>query len=403
MSIEVEYNYDSDKHFAPPIRIQWVARNQNRLTQERWIFIHCCGGIGYEKRSNVISSEYSCKSAKYEVPVTKFHHVGRLNLLRTSHNQVVTRTPPLAKWSCCEEGIPRWDDAWSSRDGRIPFDLVDSGCLEGMYDCDAESASVPRAFKASTFALIAKPLKRKPKTHACAGKTASHASSGLQTVLIEKDKVMNPFKIGFTQKSVLKQFSDKSLPSVLETAVLILKCELKVEEVPTIRVATRSNSEDDEFFTCDNRRLFLFKMLGIEEVNVDWIQWTSEFDDKLDQNIRFDPETRFNATKDDILACRDECYFNLLIEGDSNEIFQIPTNCVGYIIGSEGNTIKRLCLIFGANIGINQYPISSLLCSVLISRKKKARKAYQPVAAKKTIVKMVVKLLDRKQKVQKKD
>lgn len=64
--------------------------------------------------------------------------------------------PPLAKWSCCKEEIPRWDDAWNSRDGMIPFDLVDSGCLEGMYDSKRVSKSFSR--HSLLYPLLAKPL-----------------------------------------------------------------------------------------------------------------------------------------------------------------------------------------------------------------------------------------------------
>lgn len=152
--VKVNYSYDSDEHFAPPVRIIWITRSKHQ--RERWIFIHCCGQIGLIGLSDIISSSYAFKSAEYKMPVTKRHHAGNMLCWRTSHNQVVTRTPPLAKWSCCKEEIPRWDDTWNSRDGMIPFDLVDSGCLEGMYDSKRVSKSL--LWHSILYPLLAKPL-----------------------------------------------------------------------------------------------------------------------------------------------------------------------------------------------------------------------------------------------------
>lgn len=95
--------------------------------------------------------------------------------------------------------------------------------------------------------------------------------------------------------------------------VQISKGDIKIEQISTIRVATQRNSEKGNFYTCDNRRLFVFRVLDIDEVKVEWIEWTAEFDDKLKQNIRFDSDSRFffKVGKEDILAYRNDFLLGL--------------------------------------------------------------------------------------------
>ena len=314
-SLEIDFSYDDEQHYAPPIRIKWVTRSINATSYERWIFIQCCGQIG-QKEEGLITSRHPCKGqpdrgrfVSQTIEVTKKHHPGQLILKRITHSQVVKHKPPLAVWKCCGAKIPPWSEAWQSRYGKIPFELVDSGCKEGKYvNTGPFGSSVGDSGATSNrdVALRAKPIAQRPKAPKKSAKKSSGPSSGEETVIIKNRKLMNPTDIKFTQKTVLKTFSDPSKPSVLELMQLIFDGAVNVEELPKIRVATPLNKEQpgNSFFSCDNRRLFLFKALLLKEIEVQWIEWTSEFDSKLDQNIRMDPETRMEASDEGLNAFR---------------------------------------------------------------------------------------------------
>ena len=126
---------------------------------------------------------------------------------------------------------------------------------------------------------------------------------------------MDPKFIKFTQRSVLKTFTDSTKPSLLDAMQQIFGGEIDIDDFPSIRVATRNNTDSKcSFYTCDNRRLLMFKVLRIKKVYVQWIRWSSEFDGKLKQNIRLDPKTRVETDYQGIDAFRDDFvdkYFEL--------------------------------------------------------------------------------------------
>ena len=359
--------------------------------------------MGLLTGDNIITSFHQCKGNLFSssTQVTKRHHPGRLKLLRTSFSHIRKFAPPLAKWDCCGEELPRWDDSWQSRDRKIPFSLVDNGCEPGQY-CETEPDD-SISISSNDFALLAKPLVLKPKAPKRSPKQSSGPSSGDQTVIIESNKLMNPQEIKFTQNSVLKRFSDPSRPSVLNTMKAILDGNIDIEEFPSIRVATPDNQDSPgRFYTCDHRRLLIFKVLRMEEVFVDWVEWTDEFTSKLRQRIVCDPQTRVKADRDGIDGFRDEFvehYFEYSIKEQGDFRLYIPQKCAGYLIGTNGQTIRRFCHKYATHINVSalskHHPVGSLFDIVVItySEKEDAEIEYVPGKAKREHVKMVRKLL----------
>lgn len=406
MSLCVDYAYDEEEHYAPPIRIQWVTRAKSS-SHERWIFVQCCGQMGRIVRrgeEQLITSLYRCKGRQFSsnVEVTEHHHSGKLILMRTSYSQIVKHTPPLAQWNCCGAAIPRWDDSWDSRDKKIPFRRVDTGCKEGRYP---NTGSVYSSSEDREIALCAKPLIRKPKAPTKSSNKSSGPSSGEQTVVTQVNKLMNPEQIKFTQASVLKTFSDSSKPSLLTAMQQIFDGYLNIEDFPRIRIASRGNKESPGYFyTCDNRRLLLFKIRRVKEVSVKWIQWTSEFDAKLCQNIRFHPQTRVMANTEGINAFRKvfvKLLFETSAENHDHSLLYIPKETVGYVIGTQGRTKEIISHKYATHVKIRPLPIqhhaSALTDVVKISYREDLNAENEFVAGntRKEHVKMVRKLLSR--------
>ena len=77
--------------------------------------------------------------------------------MRTSRNQVKSRKPPLAVWNCCHVRIENWQDHWSSRDRKIPFEIVDSGCKDGQWnEFENDSNEDEDVYFGNKFARVAK-------------------------------------------------------------------------------------------------------------------------------------------------------------------------------------------------------------------------------------------------------
>ena len=178
-------------------------------------------------------------------------------------------------------------------------------------------------------ALVARPLKRRTKP------SSSGKSSGAETLVIEKDRAMDPRDIRFTQNTVERSFSDGR--QLLDVMLEMFHGKMKIEEIPQIRVASRPGVSGDEFYSVDNRRLLMFKILRIDEIHVTRILWTSEFDGKLRQNVPYDPITRVKLDQGGIKAFRNEVVRNIF-ETSSKE-----TNEAGQF--SRTGKPDRFCLI----------------------------------------------------------
>ena len=289
---------------------------------------------------------------------------------------------------------------------KVDYAYDEEGCEKGAYRYTGSVDS--SGSDEEDVALMAKPLLRKPKTPKRLSKQSSGPSSGEQTFVIQDDKLMNPEEIRFTQMSVLKTFSDSSKPSLVTAMQQIFDGDLDIKHIPHIRVAQADESEafPGSFYTCDNRRLLLFKILRVKEVSVQWIVWSSEFDSKLNQNITFDPDTRVMVKTDgDINAFR-KVFVRMLFEKSAehyeSSLLCIPEEFVGYIIGIKGRTKGRLSYIYGTQIKIrvlaDEHPASALSDVVEISYRENlnAKNKFVAGKARKEHVKMVRKLQRRK-------
>ena len=81
-----------------------------------------------------------------------------------------------------------------------------------------------------------------------------------------------------TQGTVQDHFSEGG--PVLKLALQLLRGEVRHTSIPRIRVAER----EGEYYSADNRRLFIYKALYLnKEVTVNLIPWSQEFDCKRAQ------------------------------------------------------------------------------------------------------------------------
>jgi len=226
-SVRQRCRYDPDLHYAPPIRIQWMTRSKE-LSTKRWVFAQCCGQtekVKTDENGRTITSLHPCKLTP-SINVTEKHHSGKLRLLRITFSCVRKRAPNLAVWDCCGASIPRWDDSWDSRDGKIPFEYVNTGCQMGHYiqaeeyDDDDDDDDKNWEQMNPQIALVARPLvTRRSKPHSQRS-TRSGPSSGTETVVLEQNKMLKVDSIEFSQNSAEQSFSNGT--PIIDTAVEIV-------------------------------------------------------------------------------------------------------------------------------------------------------------------------------------
>ena len=289
--IKQECLYDESEHHASPVSLKWALPKGNRTNNEslvRWVFIRCCGQIGKVSEEGIVHSTWSCTKNR-NINVADTHHSGRLILGRTTRSQVRARKPPLAVWSCCDMKIENWQASWDSKDFKIPFDFVNSGCKKGEWE-ERENGSESELedeysirYHGVAYARVAK--KRGVK----------HSNNKPPTYnIINGDLELMVLDIISCQNSVLTKFTDGT-PLFVNMFKLWIG-RLKVDDIPKIRVAKRQQM----YYSIDSRRLFMYKALGIEKINVDEVEWMEEFDSKLRQNPRLldansHLEARFDA------------------------------------------------------------------------------------------------------------
>merc|ERR1712216_552029 len=85
-----------------------------------------------------------------------------------------------------------------------------------------------------------------------------------------------------TQGTIHRLFSDGS--DVLETIRRIKAGALDVASLPPVRVAYDPSEIHGKLYSADNRRLFVFKVLGLRSIQARQVTWTKEFIDKLRQH-----------------------------------------------------------------------------------------------------------------------
>lgn len=264
--------YNSEAHAAAPIQLSWVTRNGSR-SNERWIFIRCCGQIGHIKSEGSVEAPNECSALRQPLDS---HHPGQLELLRSTRAQVTKNRGklPIARWTCCGQELDTWDDSWGSRDGRIPWKYVANGCREGLAtDDSAVQIVTPAQLVVQDFKLAPQARRRA----ACLAASHGRSSGTQQEDLGDID--INPMEVRNTQETIHRLFSDGS--DVLETIRRIKAGALDVASLPKIRVAY---DPSDICYSADNRRLFVFKVLGLLSIQARRVTWTKEFTDKLNQH-----------------------------------------------------------------------------------------------------------------------
>ena len=124
-----------------------------------------------------------------------------------------------------------------------------------------------------------------PGKTSTSGIRREHGFSGMEQKHIEI-KRLPPAAIRNTQTTVNKTFSNGV--SVMDTMLKLVRREMRIQDFPKVKVGRHTESE--EWYAVDNRRCFLFKvvcpLLGIDLVEVDIINWTSEFGCKINQAAR---------------------------------------------------------------------------------------------------------------------
>lgn len=453
--VEKDFYYDPEKHLAPPIRIQWIKLSGNVL-MERWVYAQCCGQTEKVRSSvdgRIISSVSPCRAHSISSSTPKTtgkHHPGTLVLKRCTRNEIIKHTPPLAEWSCCGAVIPAWDAAWDAPwCKQIPFEYVDTGCEDGPWDEEAGEKQDSKALESelvlaiqglgskrlqSNLALAAKPVNRRSRSssgissmggrsrsasgissfggrsrsgsgissYGGRSRSASGIAPGDQMIVLEKGKLVDPQNVKFTQETVERSFSDGSL--LLDVMAQIFHGQLKINDIPEVRVAVRVDQDNQGMFYClDNRLLLMFKLLRLDKVRVTLIEWMSEFDDKLEQNIPFDPESRVQLDKQGLRLFRKELV-KRIVEWNEEEPEKcipvyIPSKYAGYVIGASGKTIRLLEGKYGVKMYLEElkklrkkHPVPNLTDMVAITiQKRDGKENSNPNAARKQILKMVMK------------
>ena len=281
--------YDPNHHRAPPVELSWLTRNKRTAT--RWVFLRCCGRLGNEKSIDgatliTRSTVYNRRSVTGAIArngchndqahVTQRHHPGRLQLLtiRMSPSQLHKHgaVGGLARWSCCNAEVPAWLDHWSTLSGEVPFEVVDSGCVEGPWheDLDVGTGDDDVARLAGLNVARVARAYRRPNNHGGANKKPEY-------VVLNESITISVEGIQSCQKSVKTAFTDGK--KLLQTMFELWTEQISISDLPRIRVAQR----DEQWFAIDSRRLFLLKVLGVQSAEFTEISWMEEFDSKLRQ------------------------------------------------------------------------------------------------------------------------
>ena len=290
--------YDPNLHRAPPVELSWVSRNKSTAT--RWVFLRCCGRLGHEKTAEgqtmiVPSGVFNYRTASDATAhtalngchnkksrVTQRYHPGRLCLfnIRSSHSQLAKHGGGgLAFWSCCKAEVPAWQDHWSTRDGEVPFEVVDSGCVEGPWDEDLDVGvgddDVTR-MGGLDVARVARAYRR-PNNHG----GASHPP---QYDVLNESITLPVEDIQSCQNSVKTRFSDGK-KTLLQTMFELWTEQISISDLPKIRIA----QQNGQWYSIDSRRLFVLKVLGVQSADFTEISWMGEFDSKLRQRVKLEP------------------------------------------------------------------------------------------------------------------
>ena len=300
---EVTYTYDQDEHHAAPVELCW-ARRKGDTSHTRWVFIRCCGALGTPVRCPdgsgvlVVRSERGCSGSAQPARM----HPGDMVLLRATGSAVRKHGSalPTARWQCCRKvAIDRWDACWDlSNQGRVPQGLVATGCSDWDPVISAEGVSLTKHTRVGdadlTLARVARPSARRSRGHGSSG-----PSSGRELVVLCAELEVAVADVRPTQAFVCidtfdgtRNVFDVMLDLYLRhlapddagddnAAPLAARLVLRPSPWPRMRIAR--DPESGERWCCDNRRLFMHKVLGCETACAQEVAWMQEFADKRRQ------------------------------------------------------------------------------------------------------------------------
>ena len=314
----VTYTYDQGEHHAAPVELRWATRAGD-MSHSRWVFIRCCGALGTPVRCpdgsgvRVVRSERGCRDS---VQPARMHR-GQMELLRATSSAVrkYGGALPMARWQCCREvAIESWDACWDLQNkGRIPERIVMTGCSDWDTGIAGEGISLertnPGAFSGATFTLA---QVARPATRRSSGNRNSGPSSGRELVVLRAEDDVPVAGVLPTQAFVCtdtfdapggkRNVFDVMLDLCLQEPVdgRINTPQKHTESVnghlehntpclvacqclpwPPIRIAR--HPQTGELMSCDNRRLFMHKVLGSVTARATEVAWMKEFADKCKQ------------------------------------------------------------------------------------------------------------------------
>ena len=291
------YSYDPTEHHAAPVELRWVTRART-TSLTRWVFIRCCGALGNPYPDDdgsgvqIVRSVQKCRASAQPAKM----HPGNMELLRVTSSSVRKHGNqlPMARWQCCgREAIHSWDACWDLlNQGRVPEELIRTGCRDWDTHTATQGICLDNHMISAgiTIAKVARPSVRRSSGHGADG-----PSSGLEQLVLQAEVEVPVADLHPTQGFVcldtfdapggkrnvfdfMLQLCIKEKLSGLPLAQCLVR---KLPTWPPVRIARHPDS--CKLFCCDNRRLFILKVLGCQSATAMEVAWMKEFDDKLRQ------------------------------------------------------------------------------------------------------------------------
>eukprot|EP00035_Acanthoeca_spectabilis_P009818 m.173366 g.173366 ORF g.173366 m.173366 type:complete len:309 (+) comp14846_c0_seq1:1864-2790(+) len=225
-------------------------------------------------------------------------HPGEVMLERSTRAQVTKYrgTLAIARWLCCGEvALSTWCEGWDVQDSmgrqKTPCPIPSCMFTRGCGKWDAAVAAHGQAV-APGCARLAQPM---PSPRRSGRSSNSSPSSGQELVYygpehLSVEEIMPTQRYvnltTFTTPDGLKNVFDVMMelidpdcggyPYTLKSTVDLFASP----PWPQIRVA----ESEGTYYSIDNRRLFMLKVLGVSDVLAEEVAWMHEFDSKLRQD-----------------------------------------------------------------------------------------------------------------------
>eukprot|EP00392_Amoebophrya_sp_AT5.2_P012230 g12328.t1 len=158
----------------------------------------------------------------------------------------------------------------------------------------------------------------------------------------------------FTQAHVASAFRDGE--TLLATAYELFVKNMDPLRLPKICVANRENEvQSTVYYSRDNRRLMIFKMLRLPTVPCELVYWKGDFDYRLRNRDTLVPLERQHYTTDDAGITKFRADFIDVLQAKAaarGNMLYVPRGTVGFILGSKRRTQMQMQAAYGVKINV---------------------------------------------------